>query len=178
MSDDRVPEIQPDELQVPQEAAPSPVSPSLAAHRMGALTRLLRTMYPHPQFPDGPYERCAEAVRDGAQIDLSAALARLDDLAGGSFRDADDAVVRQLVDGLGRDDAIVAVHSVAINVLYDDPEVWAILGYEGASFNKGGYIDRGFDDLNWLPEPRVTEYEGQGRVQNVPAANTAEGTQA
>jgi hypothetical protein len=30
---------------------------------------------------------------------------------------------------------------------------WAHFGYEGSSFEKGGYINRGFQDLNWLPEP-------------------------
>ncbi len=173
--DEREPEIQPDELQVPKEDAPDPQRSALDDDQMATLTRLLNVMYPHDQFPNGPYERCAEIVRDSAETDLAADLARLDELAGGSFRDADEAALRQLVDGLGQDDAIVAVHSVAINVLYDDHEVWTILGYEGSSFDKGGYINRGFDDLDWLPEPRITEYEGQGRVENVPLNQNAGG---
>ena len=23
---------------------------------------------------------------------------------------------------------------------------------------RGGYVNRGFNDLNWLPEPRITEH--------------------
>ena len=42
---------------------------------------------------------------------------------------------------------------------YDDPEVWDIFGYEGESFSKGGYLHRGFNDLDWLPEPRIEESE-------------------
>ena len=42
--------------------------------------------------------------------------------------------------------------------LYNDKEVWDILGYEGASYDKGGYINRGFNDLDWLPEPRIEEH--------------------
>ncbi len=176
MTDDaREPEIEPDELQVPQEDAPDPPRPTLDDDQMATVTRLLRVMYPHEQFPDGPYERCAEVVRDSAEIDLVAGLAGLDELAGGSFRNADDASLRQLVDALVQNETIVAVHSVAVNVLYDDHEVWTILGYEGSSFDKGGYIDRGFDDLDWLPEPRITEYEGQGRVENVPVTENAGG---
>ncbi len=34
--------------------------------------------------------------------------------------------------------------------LYNQQEVWAILGYEGESASKGGYINRGFDDIDWL----------------------------
>ena len=34
--------------------------------------------------------------------------------------------------------------------LYNNKEVWPIFGYEGESASKGGYIDRGFDDIDWL----------------------------
>lgn len=176
MSDDeREPEIQPEELQVPQEEVSEPGSRTLDDAQMATLTRLLRVMYPHEQFPDGPYERCAATVRDSAETNLSAQLTRFDDLAGGSFSGAGDASLRELVDGLGQDDAIVAIHSVAVNTLYDDHEVWSILGYEGSSFDKGGYIHRGFNDLDWLPEPRITENDAESRVENVPLTQNSEG---
>ena len=34
--------------------------------------------------------------------------------------------------------------------LYNQKEVWPLFGYEGESFSQGGYIDRGFDDIDWL----------------------------
>ena len=34
--------------------------------------------------------------------------------------------------------------------LYNQPEVWEKFGYEGESASKGGYIKRGFDDIQWL----------------------------
>ena len=37
-------------------------------------------------------------------------------------------------------------------VLYDNPVSWAHFGYEGEAFSKGGYLQRGFNDLHWLPE--------------------------
>ena len=54
---------------------------------------------------------------------------------------------------------------VAVVALYDDREVWELLGYEGPSFDQGGYLNRGFDDLDWLPEPRITEYDGEPRTE-------------
>lgn len=36
-------------------------------------------------------------------------------------------------------------------VFYSLPEVWTLVGYEGPSFEKGGYLARGFDDIDWLP---------------------------
>jgi hypothetical protein len=34
--------------------------------------------------------------------------------------------------------------------LYNQKEVWPLFGYEGESYSQGGYIDRGFDDIDWL----------------------------
>jgi hypothetical protein len=34
--------------------------------------------------------------------------------------------------------------------LYNNPEVWPKFGYEGSSAEHGGYINRGFDDIDWL----------------------------
>ena len=34
--------------------------------------------------------------------------------------------------------------------LYNQKSVWPIFGYEGSSYEFGGYIDRGFNDINWL----------------------------
>ncbi len=51
----------------------------------------------------------------------------------------------------------------AINALYSDPGVWELYGYEGPSFPHGGYLNRGFDDLDWLPPITATDHaEGSG----------------
>jgi hypothetical protein len=34
--------------------------------------------------------------------------------------------------------------------LWDDRAVWARIGYEGSSLAKGGYINRGLADIDWL----------------------------
>lgn len=47
------------------------------------------------------------------------------------------------------------VRGEVVTSLYNDPEVWSILGWEGESFSKGGYLERGFADLDWLPAARV-----------------------
>jgi hypothetical protein len=42
------------------------------------------------------------------------------------------------------------VRSGLVVGLYNQKEVWPIFGYEGESYSKGGYIRRGFDDIEWL----------------------------
>ena len=59
------------------------------------------------------------------------------------------------------------IRSVAVVAIYDDHETWELLGYEGPSFDKGGYLHRGFDDLDWLPTPRVEEYDGPDALVEV-----------
>ena len=40
-----------------------------------------------------------------------------------------------------------------ITSLYNNEMAFAHFGYPGASSDKGGYINRGFNDLKWLPDP-------------------------
>ena len=42
------------------------------------------------------------------------------------------------------------VRSNLVVGLYNQKDLWPIFGYEGASADKGGYIERGFDDIAWL----------------------------
>ena len=42
--------------------------------------------------------------------------------------------------------------SVGATGLYSQPLVWRHFGYEGPSWRFGGYLNRGFDDIGWLPE--------------------------
>ena len=37
-----------------------------------------------------------------------------------------------------------------IESLYRNPVVWRLVGYEGSSIEYGGYLERGFDDIDWL----------------------------
>lgn len=34
---------------------------------------------------------------------------------------------------------------------YNNKAVWPFFGEEGSAWEKGGYVDRGFDDIDWLP---------------------------
>lgn len=126
------------------------------------VARMVRAMYPHPRFGDEPYLRTADAVFAAAGATPAqkvAFVAALHDLAQAGFADLDDAARLDHLKSIETTPFFGLVRSTAIVTLYDDPEVWTILGYEGPSVDKGGYVDRGFNDLDWLPEPRIEEYE-------------------
>lgn len=150
------------------DAPTSALSPAaITPAARGTLIRLLRVAYPHGSFPDGPYERTAEAVVAKVAgsvfqaLSLAHGLASLDGAAaGGSFVDLDDAAAYALLRQVEHADFFTLIRSVAVVSLYNDQETWGILGYQGSSYEHGGYLHRGFDDLDWLPTPRVEEYDG------------------
>ena len=45
-----------------------------------------------------------------------------------------------------------AVRGDIVVSLYNNPLAWRHFGYEGPSFDDGGYLERGFDDIGWLPQ--------------------------
>lgn len=130
------------------------------------LVRLLRVAFPHPDFPDGPYERTADTILAEAnastwwRVALTQGLNSLNDVSGGSFVSLSDVDALGLLRRVESSTFFGFVRRTAVLNLYDDAEVWQALGYEGPSYDKGGYVDRGFDDLDWLPDPRVEEYPG------------------
>jgi hypothetical protein len=46
----------------------------------------------------------------------------------------------------------VSMRTKTLLVLYSNPIAWAHFGFEGEAFSKGGYLLRGFNDLQWLPD--------------------------
>lgn len=38
-------------------------------------------------------------------------------------------------------------------IVLRDKAVWEQLGYQGSAIEHGGYLHRGFDDIDWLPAP-------------------------
>lgn len=98
---------------------------------------------------------------------LSNGLRTLDVAAGGSFRELDDTTAAGILTKIADAEFFAFIRGVAVPILYDDHEVWEALGYEGESFSDGGYLNRGFDDLDWLPDPRIEEYDGPGEFVEV-----------
>ncbi len=132
-------------------------------HDRQTLIRMIQVMYPHDSFPRGPYERTAQAVLDAVagdphrQAKLRQGLNDMDTLRPDSFIDLDDGAALTILRGIQDAPFFVDLLGVVGVAFYDDHEVWDLLGYEGPSFDKGGYLERGFNDLSWLPEPKIEE---------------------
>jgi hypothetical protein len=132
----------------------SAAQPGVHADQRTQLTRMVRVMFPHHRFPDGPYERTADAILAAAAEDprlrtqLDQGLRDLEALGGPKV---------EVLRGMATTEFFEAVRANTVTTLYNDPEVWRILGWEGESYGQGGYLERGFGDLDWLPDPRIEE---------------------
>ncbi|MEM7498583.1 MAG: hypothetical protein AAF371_11390 [Pseudomonadota bacterium] len=133
----------------------------VAPHTAATLIQMARDIYPHDRIPDKHYAIAIKGHDDKAAADpdykaqLEEGVAGLDMMAEGQgARDYLDigweadrvALLRQIENtaffqGI-RGDLVVS--------LYNQKEVWPVFGYEGASYEEGGYLYRGFDDIAWL----------------------------
>jgi hypothetical protein len=123
-----------------------------------ALLQMGKVLYPHKGLPDAVYAILVKDLDGGAsdvktmQL-LADGIAALDKAAGGSFVGAGGAQKLAAVKSLEGTPFFAKVRGQCITSLYDNDMAWAHFGYPGSSWEKGGYITRGFNDLKWLPDP-------------------------
>ncbi len=125
------------------------------------LQKMVRTLYPHDRFPDGPYIRTTEdVINKGNSSPEKAVMLQegVDKLKSDNFASLNFKKATKYLENMGRTEFFEHVRGTSTVTLYNDKETWELLGYEGYSSDKGGYINRGFNDLNWLPEPRIEEH--------------------
>jgi hypothetical protein len=123
-----------------------------------ALLKVARHIFPHDTLDDAVYALVVKDL-DGAAADASVAgmlsegVAQLNDDAGGNWLEASDEEQLKLLTARADGPMFGKVKGTAVVSLYNNEMAWEHFGYEGASFDKGGYINRGFQDLEWLPQP-------------------------
>jgi len=140
-----------------QGTGPSKLTPD----EVRTLMKFTRDLFPHDRLDDTYYATAiapleAEAQKDSATRKLLAGgVAQLNSLAtaaaGKPFAEVGDegarvGVMKQIEGGA----FFTKVYGETIVGLYNQPAVWPKFGYEGPSSAKGGYINRGFNDLDWL----------------------------
>jgi hypothetical protein len=128
------------------------------ANDKALLAQMVRVVFPHDRIGAAPYERTAEAILDAAAKwpgQAACLAAGLDDLSAAGFSGLGEAQATAVLEGIEGTPFFRLVLHTAVVAFYNDAEVWSVLGYEGASYDKGGYVNRGFNDLDWLPEPRI-----------------------
>jgi hypothetical protein len=136
---------------------------ALSPDVLKTLMRAARDIFPHDALADIYYIKAvkpwdAKAAKD-AQVKamLEGGVRRLDQDAQDRHKanyagvpwEADRVALLQ---GIEQTEFFKTLRSDLIASLYNQEEVWPKFGYEGSSAEKGGYINRGFGDIDWLPK--------------------------
>jgi hypothetical protein len=125
------------------------------------LLHMTRALYPHDFLGDAHYASVvADLDAEAAGFDdkerlelLRAGMLELNEAAGGTFASANEAQREDALAKIAGTPFFEAVRGKTIVALYTQPEVWQQFGYEGPSYEQGGYLFNGFNDLGWLPDP-------------------------
>ncbi|MDM7969069.1 MAG: Twin-arginine translocation pathway signal [Paracoccaceae bacterium] len=128
----------------------------ITPEQMATLMQMARDIYPHDQVADRFYAVAVKGYDDAAAKDLvDAGIAALNAAAQAQGHadylsigwEEDRVKVLQAIEG---EVFFQTVRAGLVTGLYNQKDVWPIFGYEGESFSQGGYIDLGFDDIDWL----------------------------
>ncbi|MEO9901450.1 MULTISPECIES: twin-arginine translocation signal domain-containing protein [Alphaproteobacteria] len=123
---------------------------------MATLIQMARDIYPHDHVADDYYAAAVKAYDNADQAAMiEEGIAALNSAAQGrgfgSYIDAGwerDRV--NILRGMEASPFFQTIRGGLVTGLYNQKAVWPLFGYEGESYSKGGYIDRGFDDINWI----------------------------
>ena len=126
-----------------------------------ALLKATRHIFPHDNLDDAVYALVVKQLDNDAGADKAVAgllkdgVLALNEAAGGDWLALAPPAQFAIIEKMAGDDFFEKIRGTAVVSLYNNDMAWAYFGYEGDAWNKGGYLARGFNDLNWLPDPPV-----------------------
>ncbi len=137
---------------------------SLDENDIKLLFSILKQMYPHNILNDLHYQKVVEKIIESSSSDeavnkiIKNGISKLNDtvdktMVKNTWIESSSAEQLETLKKISKTEFFSKLKSTTINTLYNDDEVWELFGYEGDAFSKGGYLYRGFNDLDWLPEP-------------------------
>jgi hypothetical protein len=132
---------------------------ALDQHTATTLVLVARELYPHDRLGDIYYAKVVESL-DGKAAEnkdvgklLTEGVAELDKSEGAvKWLDLSPGYRLASLKQLEATPFFQTVRGECITGIYNNPDVWRHFGYEGPSYEFGGYIERGFNDLGWLED--------------------------
>jgi hypothetical protein len=132
---------------------------SIDDHAARTLLVMARQLFPHDRLGDQYYAAVVEAIDKAAAGDpelrqlLTDGVAQLDASRGMPWIELSEGGREAVLKSIEGTPFFAAMRTQTINNLYGNPLVYRFFGFEGSSVEYGGYIERGFDDIGWLPSP-------------------------
>lgn len=120
-----------------------------------AMLAMTRQLFPHDQLGDEYYWVVVESIdkemagSPELATRIRSGLAQLSEVAGGDFTAVDAGKQLGAMKKLEGTPFFSDMLNKTQFYFYNNKAVWPKFGYEGSSWEKGGYINRGFDDVTW-----------------------------
>jgi len=120
--------------------------------------RLARLLFPHAGLSQAVYSEVADSVFTSFAADtksgklLDRAETALDEQTGGEWIDADEDSQIAAIRSIEQEAFFAQILAGLRAAFYYHPKVWSHISYPGSSKEYGGYKNRGFNDIDWLPE--------------------------
>lgn len=131
----------------------------LQPHEASTLLAMAKRIFPHRSIDDACYVKVVEVLDANSKSDpavakiLSEGVVALDGSTGAKFADRDEKDQVAALEAVQTTPFFLKVRGTELESLYSNPAMWKAFGYQGPAYASGGYIRRGFNDLNWLPDP-------------------------
>lgn len=132
--------------------------PQSDAATLRAIAAMARGLYPHDALADAVYAEVAgDALAAAAEDEslataLRSAEAALNAQQPGDFTDLGSAAQSEAIEAVAQEPFFGAIQAAVRQRIYNHAAIWDLLGYEGPSFQQGGYLNRGAGEIDWLPE--------------------------
>ncbi len=129
-----------------------------------SLLIMARHLFPHDFLGDQYYAEVVVNLDEQAKSDSSLAeklengvkdlgqIIAADRTYNVAFKDQSSGIQLKNLKRIDGSDFFETVKAATMGGLYGNPRVAAFFGWEGSSVEHGGYINRGFDDIGWLPK--------------------------
>ena len=130
---------------------------NFTAKEFQSLVLMARALLPHDFLAEDDYVAIAadldqQSGRNPALLTMIRdGLAAMDQRAGGNWMAAPLDRKLSVLEELQSEAFFGRILNAGIDTLYRNPEIYRTLGYQGSSVEYGGYLNRGFADIDWLP---------------------------
>ena len=120
------------------------------------LVSIYRTMFPHGTVPDQFYEHVVRKLDDQAVQNqnlprfLSKGVEALNGQTGSAWIGLSEEARLEALKRAEQTPFFQRLRSDFVVYFYSNPAIWPLFGYEGPSNDQGGYLHRGFNDIDWI----------------------------
>jgi hypothetical protein len=130
----------------------------LSGQEAATLLRFTWQLFPLEGVEESVYVTVVETLDRRASSDTSlheqikAGIAALDAARGKPWVELSEPDQTAVMKEIEKAPFFGTMRTAAVNSIFNNPKVWRVIGYEGSAVEHGGYVNRGFNDIDWLPK--------------------------